>query len=270
MKSILLTISFLFITYLSSKAQIIAGHHDSNDLFVTLNHPITGSNSNTVSYSLDIDNDAITDFVFSVCYYQSPMLHYWDNKISSVGQWALADTNLICDTSGTVNFADYLGVQDTVNSFLHWGNSAYFYFESQGLPNPLVCYHSEFDNCGYIGIRKKMPNDTLYGWFYVKSGSTSFTVFSYAFNMGNTSIPESFLCNSFSIFPNPASDELNISGAFQGDYQLTICDITGNLIYTDSFSGNQIKVNTQKLNSGMYLLQVTDKKGMSSQKFIKN
>jgi hypothetical protein len=72
--------------------------------------------------------------------------------------------------------------------------------------------------------------------------------------------------NTFSIYPNPVSNQLNISTPFEIQ-KLVIYDVTGKQVKYQE--GNTTAIDVQDLKSGFYLLEVTinDKKEVS--KFIK-
>ncbi len=67
-----------------------------------------------------------------------------------------------------------------------------------------------------------------------------------------------------SVYPNPANDVVNIAIAgFVGDANLTVTDVTGKIVMTESISTNAVgkaSVNTSELKSGLYIfnLQMTD------------
>ena len=77
---------------------------------------------------------------------------------------------------------------------------------------------------------------------------------------------------ALNIFPNPASDKINISfDATGGDYSVQITDLTGRTVATGSYSnlnGTQtIEFNTSSLKTGNYLVSVA-KSGSSFTKMI--
>ncbi len=85
------------------------------------------------------------------------------------------------------------------------------------------------------------------------------------FNIGVDEVSDNF---PFTIFPNPASEEIYISGAGK-DYLLEVMDYSGMKIISVH---HQSSINVHELAQGMYLLQVTDlNTGKSSiQKFVKS
>ena len=67
-----------------------------------------------------------------------------------------------------------------------------------------------------------------------------------------------------SVYPNPASDIVNIAIAgFVGDANLTVTDITGKIVMKETISTNaagKASVNTSELRNGLYIfnLQMAD------------
>ena len=74
------------------------------------------------------------------------------------------------------------------------------------------------------------------------------------------------------VYPNPASDKLNVSFEAQGgDYMIQVTDLQGRVVLSEShsnLSGSQnLEVNTSNLSSGNYLLSVAQS-GASFTKMI--
>ncbi len=63
---------------------------------------------------------------------------------------------------------------------------------------------------------------------------------------------------SATIYPNPASTDLTISTNIQGNYTVTIFDITGQLINTQFLNGMIASVDISSLSSGNYYVQISD------------
>jgi len=80
---------------------------------------------------------------------------------------------------------------------------------------------------------------------------------------------ESENSNNISIYPNPATDVLNINLSGLQDLtglSLQILDITGKTVYTTN--ENITKVDVSSLTSGIYLLKINTEKGVYNQKII--
>jgi hypothetical protein len=72
----------------------------------------------------------------------------------------------------------------------------------------------------------------------------------------------------FTIFPNPASDFINIKNKVAGDANYSIYDKLGRVVETGSFS-NEGRVNTSFLAKGMYVMRVKQNGLFQSQIFVK-
>ncbi len=73
---------------------------------------------------------------------------------------------------------------------------------------------------------------------------------------------------SISIFPQPASDFINISGS-QLDYEYTLFDIKGQKIETSNFSG-ETTLDLSNLGSGLYFMTIRNNDKLLTKKIIKN
>ena len=67
------------------------------------------------------------------------------------------------------------------------------------------------------------------------------------------------------IFPNPATDVLNIEG--ENIQQVQICDMLGKTVLNNSITDNHIDISS--LDDGFYLVRVTSGQGVAVKKFIK-
>ncbi len=85
-----------------------------------------------------------------------------------------------------------------------------------------------------------------------------------------TGIPEYIIeDNTVKIYPNPANDILNIESSILIK-ELNISDITGKKVFSISDIDNTISIDVNRLNTGMYFINLTDVNGnVSVSKFIK-
>lgn len=89
-----------------------------------------------------------------------------------------------------------------------------------------------------------------------------------------TSINEESGLSDINIYPNPATNFLNIDLSSENAQNITlnICDMSGKIIYTDILNHNggtqNFKVPVSELASGMYFLHLNTTTGKSIQKFI--
>ena len=79
---------------------------------------------------------------------------------------------------------------------------------------------------------------------------------------------DEFLVNNLILFPNPTSHNLNLSSSYNFDKaNFSIFDISGRLIVKGKFESNTIDVS--KLQSGNYILKISNNNVITAQKFIK-
>ena len=72
----------------------------------------------------------------------------------------------------------------------------------------------------------------------------------------------------FKAYPNPAIDEIHVELTQTEDFTLSLSDLSGKQVYTDSFKGNKITINTGQFPKGIYILSVETKQKKQSQKII--
>ncbi|MDX1283978.1 MAG: T9SS type A sorting domain-containing protein, partial [Draconibacterium sp.] len=58
------------------------------------------------------------------------------------------------------------------------------------------------------------------------------------------------------IYPNPASDLLNIEFGEKLNGKVVISDLMGKVLHVESFQGQSLKIDTRELTSGIVLLNV--------------
>ncbi len=76
---------------------------------------------------------------------------------------------------------------------------------------------------------------------------------------GSTSVTESST-PAFAVFPQPATDVINITGATAGNEAMRITDISGKLVFTGRTSGPLTTIDVHAFASGLYVLQVGEVK----------
>ena len=90
-------------------------------------------------------------------------------------------------------------------------------------------------------------------------------------NCYSTGISDSFeKQKELSIYPNPASDfiTLNTENINNENRTLTIYNIVGELVRSETLSQNQQKINVEDLNNGIYMLEIKSEHGYEKQKLI--
>ena len=64
----------------------------------------------------------------------------------------------------------------------------------------------------------------------------------------------------YCVFPNPASDQLNIELENEEEFEISIHNLTGNLIKTHTTTGKKTSMNVEQLAKGMYFLTIKKRK----------
>lgn len=110
----------------------------------------------------------------------------------------------------------------------------------------------------YIGFHNNTPAAT--------GATTNNFVFIDTFSVTSALSNDKFETSSISIFPNPATDILNVTGV-EEITSLVINDINGRTIKTVN---NATSINVSDLNAGVYFVNITTEKGNVTKKFMKN
>ncbi|MBA3828802.1 MAG: T9SS type A sorting domain-containing protein [Taibaiella sp.] len=94
----------------------------------------------------------------------------------------------------------------------------------------------------------------------------------YVFSPRNLAVEQTSIAHTFSIYPNPASNELTLKkiNSYTGPINLTLSDITGRVLSTTVLSAadNSVSINTTAITSGLYILTATTLGSSESQAII--
>ncbi len=149
----------------------------------------------------------------------------------------------------TVNWVTITGsfIADSAYKYIVIGN---FFADSNSIqvcqPNAICAYIYVDDVC--------VTTDSLYNETWIGTG---------------VDIKENDIYSSLSVFPNPSSDWIEISG--KGITNISLYDILGNLCFTKLvFPSETIKVDISKYSKGMYFLNAETKTKNINKILIKN
>jgi hypothetical protein len=110
-------------------------------------------------------------------------------------------------------------------------------------------------------------NNSLLPWAHALYDNTGLHDVTYFMATGTTSISEN-KATDLNVYPNPASDFLQIRLETPGMNYIKVMDMMGNTVY--SISTDMGIVNVSRLAAGTYIIHVTDSKGQVSQsRFVK-
>jgi hypothetical protein len=74
---------------------------------------------------------------------------------------------------------------------------------------------------------------------------------------GTIGVKEFSSGQSFALFPNPASSEINVSTGLNTNYTVEILDISGRKVYSGAFSQPDVRITTNDLAKGFYTVRIT-------------
>ena len=110
------------------------------------------------------------------------------------------------------------------------------------------------------------PGSTIYArvWEYANDTFGTFQVSAW-----NTALPSTaFEKNELNYFPNPASDNMNVSYV-QAIQQVTIYSVLGETLFTANFDANQVQFSVSQLPVGTYWMKIESNKQFQVVPFIK-
>ena len=212
------------------------------------------------SYSLDLNNDTVIDFVIHyggssgtigvLCHPQNNNAYAGNFVSGNYLPWALGTSNTICPSLVTWYDSNNPGT-------LGWGTS-------------LGYWVGETDK--YLALKLIVGTNTYYGWarLDLQATSSSFTVKDYAYQStanaciltGQTSLgsSENYPQSLVSIFPNPMVDRATLQSSGQlNNATLTLYNNYGQTVKKiNNISEHTFSIYRDHLKSGLYLIKLTE------------
>ena len=110
----------------------------------------------------------------------------------------------------------------------------------------------------YFGIHNNTPQATVQTFLFVDSIDLTTNLSSADFENSN-----------FSVFPNPATDFLNVNSKLATIQSVVVSDINGRTIKNVAFNQTNVQVNVSDLNAGIYMVTINSEEGSTVKKFVK-
>ena len=79
---------------------------------------------------------------------------------------------------------------------------------------------------------------------------------------------ESSTVSNFTLFPNPATDNVTVTLTESVTGTVSIVDLHGNVVATKSISGNTSNISTAELASGVYVVKISSDKGVAVKQLV--
>jgi len=250
---------------------------------------LTGiTHQNPQSYTFDINNDGISDFIISAS--ASGGMGGGGGSVAIEplnGAEAAATVSDSCfggpghSLIATRTPAQIFNFGDSVSNLSVWSNSytdirsyswgafwedtAYFaYTCDYGLFNTMTAY---------AGVRVFTQLDTIYGWIRLKSTSTSQTTIDAFASSQNahasmSNYPSIALV---AIYPSPVFNSLNITlnVPSNGNAELYVFDIMGHIHWQGVITSQSVVIDTEMLPAGFYMLKAKQLHSVETLRFMK-
>ena len=209
----------------------------------------------SATYPLDLNNDAIVDFVIQfgngiICMPQNNNAYAGKLVSSNYLPWALPTATAICDTLSTWYGANKPGTMALGTSMGFWPGAV--------------------DK--YLALKLIVGANTYYGWarFDVLASAGSFTIKDYAYEstanaciqtgVTNLGISQKIVIPSMTIASNPFTNNTTIVLNQASEHTtLRLYNVYGQLIKTfENGLGNSIILSREQLPSGLYFLTLSE------------
>ena len=249
----------------------------------------------TISAQYTIDPQRIFVCGFSMGGFMSQRLAcQLGNKITAVASVAGTFGNsLTCSPTRKIPVCHFHGTADSQVAYVNnsYGND----------PEELIAYWLNYNQCDTPAIHTAMPDlvadgitvdkyyydNSVYGadvcfykatgadhqWLYPPANDISYTleIWKFFFPFVNASAGIEDLDNSvFSIYPNPATSQVNINlgNDWRPGCTVSLYSIDGQLQMQEKMQSTSVSLNTQKLSTGLYLIKISDSKRSSLRKIV--
>lgn len=108
------------------------------------------------------------------------------------------------------------------------------------------------------------------GWQHVATDKFLILLDDIKVEVGDNVSTDNFVKSTFSVYPNPASDLINITSSESNIAKITISDINGRVVKSFDFNNvSETSLNISDLANGVYMLNFDNDGVISTKKFIK-
>jgi ELWxxDGT repeat protein len=202
------------------------------------------------------------------------------NAVSGTELYKLVNNELILvkDINPGSNDGISNGYYDGLTGSLHVYNNKIYFSANDGLDGYEQLWSSDGSESGTVKITqpgnsqiesaKNMLSSSI-GFFFVYRTSATATEL---FMLDNTptSISDISKNISFNLYPNPTKDILHIelNTILNDNKTVTIANILGEVVLTETATSNRFSINTNNLISGVYFVTISNKGKQSTKKII--
>jgi len=126
-----------------------------------------------------------------------------------------------------------------------------------------------YSSCDYTGrmtLTQRADNQELA--ILLEDDADFGSSITYNFCVNNVSLPIHELEYNISIYPNPSKGVFNIIMDFKGEKEIVLMNMTDQIIERYKVVGNQLKIDRPELESGVYVLSISNEKNRITRKLI--
>lgn len=202
----------------------------------------------------------------------------WNGTVGPLtpNNWAISPAMDLSGASGTINlkwqvmaidasydeeeYTVYVGTEATI---AHLTGSSTTFFENLAGVNTLT--DRTLDISSFAG------ESAVYVAFRHHGTTDIFTmeIDNVSVSYGTASV-DSVLAGSFSVYPNPVKDMLNISNSIGAEINaITVTDINGRTVKQVAVNGVESQINIADLNAGVYFVNINSNQGSLTKKIVK-
>jgi beta-glucosidase len=100
-------------------------------------------------------------------------------------------------------------------------------------------------------------------------GNSLFEIRAFGKSANTTGMDDVSKLNDIHVFPNPATDNINVSLAASEKSVISIFDLNGKIVHRERYDDKNIRINIKSLSKGFYYIRTELKSGILTEKFIK-
>jgi|GEM_PF-2810784 len=201
-----------------------------------------------------------------------PPTYLWSNGATTAGIYNLAPGTYTCDVT------DFFGCTETITATVGSGSGSFnVNISQQGntlYATPAPNYQWYFNGNAISGATQQTYNITQSGNYYVVAtgGGTCIdtsNIIEATYNPDN--ILEYYVLENVSVFPNPASEVLNIvfdSELRKQNYEVEIVTVAGQTILKSAISNQQSLINISALSEGIYIVRISTDSAQRQMKLV--
>ena len=144
---------------------------------------------------------------------------------------------------------DTVEIRESLSGFLYFSKSGDFY-------EWIDCISGQVLSSGQTAYNMHIPGPGSYAGILTKDGCTDTSACIVVFPNAFEKISELH----FSLYPNPAKDEVKIEFPFESDYLVSIYSMEGKEVQQETFNQKESRVDISNLSRGIYSVKVHSKK----------